>query len=78
MLNETCKFEYLFSSIYGDVSLCRGCRMVHLDFSNLSMRFDIEDFLGVSDTLAEASKVLRIKMKETKGPKHLSLIKKSH
>jgi hypothetical protein len=75
MAKDTCKFEYLSSSPYGDVSLCRDCRMVHLNFNNVSIRFDMDDFLGVSDTLTEASEVLHTKMKEANGSTHLSLIK---
>lgn len=76
MAKDTCKFEYLSSSYYGDASLCRDCRIVHLNLHNLTLRFAVEDFLGVSDLLAEASEVLHSKMKETSGRVHLSLIKR--
>lgn len=75
MANNTCKFEYLSSSYYGDISLCRDCRIVHLNLHNLTLRFAVEDFLGVSDTLKEASQTLRTKMNKTNGQKYLSLIK---
>lgn len=76
MAKNNCKVEYLSSSYYGDVSLCRDCRMVHLNLNNLTLRFAVEDFLGVSDLLAEAYNALHRKTEERLKEKiHLSLIK---
>jgi len=59
MTNKPCTHEHLISTEYGKAFICRDCGIVHWHFMNMSMRFDVADFLGMADTLTQAAHNIR-------------------
>lgn len=59
MNKKPCTHECLIATEFGKAVICRDCGIVHWHFMNMSMRFDVADFLGMADTLAEAAHNIR-------------------
>ncbi len=74
MASKHCKLEHLSSTSYGQVLFCRECGVVHLHLQNLSLRLNIETFLGISDTLSSAANALRRLNKKTSERMPLKLV----
>ncbi|OAI24052.1 MULTISPECIES: hypothetical protein [Methylomonas] len=55
MSKKPCNHEYLAATEFGKAQICRECGVVHLHVQNLTMRFEVADFLGLADTLADAA-----------------------
>ena len=64
MNNKPCTHEYLAATEFGKAVICRECGIVHLNIQNLSLRLEVADFLGLADTLTEASTKARRVAKE--------------
>lgn len=60
MNKKPCTHECLINTEYGKAVICRDCGIVHWHFMNMSMRFEVADFLGLADTLAEAAHNVRV------------------
>ena len=75
MKNKPCTFEYLASTEFGQIMFCRECQMVHLHLQNLTLRISVHSFIGITNTLAEATAKLRaITQKKPKRP-NLTIVK---
>jgi len=59
MNKKSCSHEHLTSTEFGQTIICRECGIVHLHVQHLSLRFNVENFLGLADTLSEAAKKVR-------------------
>lgn len=59
MASKHCKLENLSSTPYGQVLFCRECGVVHLHLQNLSLRLNIDTFLGIADTVTNAASAIR-------------------
>ncbi|MCQ8183576.1 hypothetical protein NP603_20885 [Methylomonas sp. SURF-1] len=55
MSKKPCSHDWLAATEFGRAQICRECGVVHLHVQNLTMRFEVADFLGLADTLAEAA-----------------------
>ncbi|WP_036253394.1 hypothetical protein [Methylobacter sp. BBA5.1] len=75
MKKKACNHEYLALTAFGEVSVCRECAIVHLHVLNVTLRFSVDNFLGLADTLTEASKKLRTVAKKKPERRSLTLIK---
>lgn len=55
MNKKACVHEYLAATEFGQAVICRECGTVHLLLQNLSLKFSVESFIGVANTLNEAT-----------------------
>ena len=69
MTQNPCNHEYLAATRFGKASICRKCGVVHLHTQNLTLQLSVADFLGLADTLTEASYQVRAGQK---GQSHLT------
>ncbi|MDO9162037.1 MAG: hypothetical protein Q8N35_01190 [Methylococcaceae bacterium] len=64
MNKKPCTHEYLAATEFGKALICRDCGVVHLHIRNMSLHFEIAEFLGLADTLTEASNQARAGQKD--------------
>ncbi len=55
MNKKACVHEYLAATAFGQVLICKKCETVHLQLQNLSLKFSVESFIGITNTLNEAT-----------------------
>lgn len=75
MNKKPCTHEYLAATEFGKALICRECGVVHLHIQNISLHFDVAGFLGLADTLTEASMVARALQKDKHKRSGLTVIK---
>ncbi len=69
MNKKTCVHEYLAATEFGQAVICRECGVVHLRLQNLSLQFSVESFIGISNTLNEATgKIMATAKQKTTRP----------
>ncbi|MGR8978770.1 MAG: hypothetical protein ACU84H_01585 [Gammaproteobacteria bacterium] len=78
MTMNTCTHEYLAASKFGKASFCRKCGVVHLHIQNLTLQLNVADFLGLADTLSEASYQVRAAQNGQSNPPGLAIVKSGH
>lgn len=78
MNKKPCTHEYLAATEFGKALICRECGVVHLHIRNMSLHFEVADFLGLADTLAEASNKVRTLPKEKTKRQGFTVVKPSH
>lgn len=79
MSKKPCNHEYLAATEFGKAQICRECGVVHLHVQNVTMRFEVADFLGLADTLADAAIQARTGGDKDKAkPTAFTVIKPSH
>jgi len=74
MNKEPCVHEYLAATAFGQAVICRECGVVHLRLQNLSLQFSVESFIGITNTLNEATGKIMAHSKKTRR-KPLTLVK---
>jgi len=74
MNKEPCIHEYLAVTAFGQVLICKKCERVHLQLQNLSLHFSVESFIGITNTLNEATGKIMANSKKTKR-KPLTIVK---
>ncbi|BBL57054.1 hypothetical protein [Methylomonas koyamae] len=77
MSKKPCNHEYLAATEFGKAQICRECGVVHLHIQNLTMRFEVADFLGLADTLADAAIQARTGDKEKAKRAGFTVLKSS-
>ncbi len=69
MNNKNCVHECLAATEFGQVVICKECGRVNLLLQNMSLHFSVEAFIGVANTLNEASgKIMATAQKATRPP----------
>jgi hypothetical protein len=78
MNKPPCTHEYLAATAFGKALFCKECGVVHLYTQNLSLRLELADFLGLADTLTEASNKARGIQKGAVKHHGLTVVKSTH
>lgn len=78
MNKKPCTHEYLAATEFGKALFCRECGVVHLHIQNLSLRLGVTDFLGLTDTLTEASNKARAIEKDKTKRRGFTVVKQNH
>ncbi|WP_394752379.1 hypothetical protein [Crenothrix sp.] len=55
MNKKPCAHEYLATTEFGHVVICKECGRVTVLLQNMSLQFSVEAFMGVANTLNEAA-----------------------
>ena len=75
MNKKPCTHEYLAATEFGKAVICKECGIVHLHIQNMALRLDVEDFLGLADTLTEAAHRARLDQKHKSKQHGFTLVK---
>ncbi|MEQ1529353.1 MAG: hypothetical protein ABL925_08555 [Methylococcales bacterium] len=77
MKKNACTFECLAATEFAQILFCQDCQVIHLQLQTVTLRFSMQSFIAISDTLSSAATRLKaVSHKHKQAQQHkLTLVK---